>query len=266
MAWVHVRALQINPGDATASKTKGMIVAHIASMPLPQNNTRVANRTNSTQQEANKTAINKPGFNPTLANATSVQPLTQSRATPQNAVMSGFMASGTIHSLVFVPKSVWIATGNWTLLVDGGTAKFFDTKMKWYKINGEATHTHEFKDFKSSNSTVLAQPDNSVNITGNMNVGTNGHVSWQRVPTVIEIHKGKTISISVDDQKTNHHFAGQRILGIFISFTPCSDTPGPNMEIVAACNPPGSVGASTHVQGKNGDAGQFIIGKLVHIN
>ena len=174
------------------------------------------------------------------------------------------MASGTIHSLVFVPKSTWIATGNWSLLVDSGTAKFFETKMKFYKINGEASHTHQFQNFNPRNSTVVFQPDNNVNITGNMNVGTNGHVSWQMVPTVIEIHRGKTISISVDDQKTNHHFAGQPILGIVNSFTPCSDTPSPNMEILSACNPPASVGASTHIQSKNSDVGQFIIGKLVH--
>ena len=135
--------------------------------------------------------------------------------------------------------------------------------MKWYNSNGLASHTHEFESLKSGNNTVL-QPDRSANIVGNMNVGTNGHVAWQMVPTIIQINRGKTISISVDDQKTNHHFAAQRILGIVTSLTPCSETPGPNMEILTSCNMQSTVSATPNMQkSKVTDAPTFIMGQLI---
>ena len=46
----------------------------------------------------------------------------------------------------------------------------------------------------------------------------------------------KIISIAIDDTKTNHHFGGQSLLGIVDSFVPCSDLPGPNMELLPSCN------------------------------
>jgi hypothetical protein len=42
------------------------------------------------------------------------------------------------------------------------------------------------------------------------------------------------IRISVADA-TNHHFAGQRVLGLVTSFIPYSDVPGPNMEVLPSC-------------------------------
>jgi len=40
----------------------------------------------------------------------------------------------------------------------------------------------------------------------------------------------------LDDNKTNHHFGGQPLLGIVDSFVKCSDTPGPNMELLPPCS------------------------------
>jgi hypothetical protein len=78
--------------------------------------------------------------------------------------------------------------------------------------------------------------DKQKTIEGFTDVGSNGRTSWFEVPTVITINDGKIISISVDDNKTNGHFAGQPLLGIVDSFVPCSDVPGPNMEFLPPCS------------------------------
>jgi len=41
---------------------------------------------------------------------------------------------------------------------------------------------------------------------------------WKNVPSTIDIHGGKTITISVADNATNRHFAGQPIFGLVTSF------------------------------------------------
>ena len=40
------------------------------------------------------------------------------------------------------------------------------------------------------------------------------------------------ISVAV---ATIHHFAGQPVFGLVTSFIPCSDVPGPNMEVLPSC-------------------------------
>ena len=44
---------------------------------------------------------------------------------------------------------------------------------------------------------------------------------WTDVPSTIDIKGGKTISISVKDALTNHHFAGHPVFGVVTSFTLC---------------------------------------------
>jgi hypothetical protein len=39
--------------------------------------------------------------------------------------------------------------------------------------------------------------------------------------------RDKTITISLDHEETDHHFAGQPISGVVTLLTPCSDEPGP---------------------------------------
>jgi hypothetical protein len=60
--------------------------------------------------------------------------------------------------------------------------------------------------------------------------GQTTRIIWKNVPTTININGGKTITIAVDNKKTNFHFAGQPILGVVTSMIPCSQNgmPGPN--------------------------------------
>jgi F5/8 type C domain len=154
---------------------------------------------------------------------------------------SGFVANGKINTVIDVPNGKWLAAGNWSIIVNNGNVTSFDTKMTWYNSTGTNAHTHDLTNFKSVSGNTQAVPmnltDKQKTIEGFTDVGSNGRTSWFEVPTVITINDGKIISISVDDNKTNGHFAGQPLLGIVDSFVQCSDVPGPNMELLPPCSP-----------------------------
>ena len=153
---------------------------------------------------------------------------------------SGFVANGKINTVIDVPNGKWLAAGNWSIIVNNGNVTSFDTKMTWYNSSGTNAHIHELTNFKSVSDNTQAVPmnltDKQKTIEGFTDVGSNGRTSWFEVPTVITINDAKIISISVDDNKTNGHFAGQPLLGIVDSFVPCSDVPGPNMEFLPPCS------------------------------
>jgi len=153
---------------------------------------------------------------------------------------SGFVANGKINTVIDVPNGKWLAAGNWSIIVNNGNVTSFDTKMTWYNSSGTNAHTHDLTNFKSVSDNMQAVPmnltDKQKTIEGFTDVGSNGRTTWFEVPTTITINDGKIISISVDDNKTNGHFAGQPLLGIVDSFVPCSDVPGPNMEFLPPCS------------------------------
>ena len=115
----------------------------------------------------------------------------------------------------------------------------FDTNMTWYNSSGTNAHTHVLTNFRpapAEKTVSLGQKTNNIIIKGVTDVGTNDKISWSEGPTSILINGHKIVSISVDDNKTNHHFGGQPILGVISSFVPCSDLPGPNMDVLPPCN------------------------------
>ena len=154
---------------------------------------------------------------------------------------SGFVANGKINTVIDVPNGKWLAAGNWSIIVNNGNVTSFETKMTWYNSTGTNAHTHDLTNFKSTSDNTQAVPinltDKQKTIEGFTDVGSNGRTSWFDVPTVITINDGKIISISLDDNKTNGHFAEQPLLGIVDSFVTCSDIPGPNMELLPPCSP-----------------------------
>ena len=143
-------------------------------------------------------------------------------------------SKGTINSVIVVPQTKWIATGNWIMTINYGNLTGFLTNMSFFDEKGTATHTHEFQNFRPSsiNKVIIQRPVNSLIIRGLVDVGTNHKVVWKDVPALIDIKGGKTISIAVNDKATNNHFASQPILGVVKSYTHCSDIPGPDMVIL----------------------------------
>ncbi len=163
-----------------------------------------------------------------------VQPIQQQFQIPQHGDIDSFKATGTIHSYIVTPASPWNATGDWTLIVEDGEVINFITNMAWF--NGTTGHTHDFLNLESS-SDIELPADNIVTIDGEMDVASNGLVTWDEVESSINIGGGgRTITINVDHDETDHHFAGQPIIGTVNSLTPCSDSPGPSMEILPTCS------------------------------
>ncbi len=156
----------------------------------------------------------------------------------QRGHIVGVTTNGAINSVIRTPTTNWIATGQWELGVNNGTIALFTTNMTWYNSNGTGVHTHEFRNFRSfggQQQPITIFPNRTLFLSGVMDVGTNNHIVWKNVQSTISIRGGKTILITVNDAQTNQHFAGQPIFGIVTSFTPCSDVPLPNMEVLPSC-------------------------------
>jgi hypothetical protein len=155
----------------------------------------------------------------------------------QEQPLAGFNTKGTINSLITTPRDKWIATGNWSMNANNGALTFFQTNMTWFNKSGNATHTHEFLNFRPTEGRITIQPGNTISLKGIMDVGTNHRVVWKNVDSAISVNNGKTITISLNDKQTNSHFAGQPILGIVSLITRCSDVPLQAMEVLPSCGP-----------------------------
>jgi plastocyanin len=215
----------IVPPSSLPNSTASSQVNTTLPKPLAQSQSRQPNMTllaNITGQPSQKPAATTPAPPPQQ----------------QQSYTLGFNSRGTINSIIHTSTASWIASGTWIMNVDKGNVTFFDTNMTWYNSNGITSHTHEFQDFKSAGAKMISLPQggNNVSFKGIMDVGTNHRIVWKNVPTTININGSKTISISVADNATNHHFAGQRIFGLVTSFIPCSNVPGANMEVLPTCN------------------------------
>jgi hypothetical protein len=211
-------------GPAAALQGPGAAAAIAKALQSPAN----ANGPGPAALQGPAAALQGPGAAAAIAKALQ----SSTNATNKTSIQIGFLSKGTINSLIRTPTSNWIATGNWSMSVDNGSLTGFGTNMTWYNSNGKASHTHEFRDLRAGAGSIQG---NNIIINGLMDVGTNHRVVWKNVPTTINIEGGKTIRISVADNATNHHFAGQPVFGLVSSFTPCSDVPGPNMEVLPSC-------------------------------
>ena len=127
------------------------------------------------------------------------QPIVQNQIQiPQHDTIDSFKANGKINSLIVTSSSAWNATGDWNMIVENGEMINFVTNMAWF--NGTTGHTHDFLNFDSSGEIELP-PDNIVTIDGEIDVASNGVISWDGVESTINIGGGgKTITISVDHE------------------------------------------------------------------
>ena len=170
----------------------------------------------------------------------------QSIGGSQSQPLSGFVTNGKINTLISVPNGKWLASGNWSIILNNGNVTSFGSNMTWYNSSGSNAHTHELTNFKAIPGGIQTLPisgsGQQIIIKGVSDVGANNRISWFEVPTTITINDRKIVSISLDDNKTNHHFGGQPLLGIVDSFVKCSDTPGANMELLPPCSISPAVG------------------------
>jgi hypothetical protein len=156
--------------------------------------------------------------------ATSITALSQmSSSTSSRAT---FDMDGVISSLILgVPANTktidmttvqkFILSGDWSMSVDQGKLTNFNANFYTGPVNGANNHTHQLSNFRvNNNNPIQISPDNSLSISGILNVGTAGNNAWNNVNTTLVISNGRTISISLDDNDTQRHFMDQQIYGI----------------------------------------------------
>jgi hypothetical protein len=147
-------------------------------------------------------------------------------AQPSAAITNTFEMDGQIGSLVLgmppntktvdmttVPK--FILSGNWNMNVAHGKLIDFTADFYTGPVNGAENHTHQLSNFRVNEDTpIQLSSDQSVSISGVVDVGTNGNKAWDNVNATVDISKGRSITISLADEDTQRHFMGQQIYGI----------------------------------------------------
>jgi len=187
-----------------------------------------------TGSSSNHTNYNK-AFAATNASLSSPSSVSSIPSTKQDT----FSAIGTISSLVItVPTpppaksgSVEgfnitnafkvILTGDWNLSVHKGNLTNFAANFLASPIDGSKPHMHQITTFQKAITTTAIQqqtiqltPDNTVSINGTVDVKINGVVVWHNAHVSIQILKGNTIAIRLNDKDTEDHFGAQPVSGI----------------------------------------------------
>jgi hypothetical protein len=147
--------------------------------------------------------------------------------------LENFVANGDIDSIIYTVSGKWDAKGRWALSVSDGRVTSFDTDMTWK--NATAGHSHELRNFQAQDDSTGLSADQSLSFEGDIDVGTNRATSWSEIPVRIDMEKGKIITITVDDEDTDHHFGGQSIHGTVSVVKPCNTQPGADMQIPTDC-------------------------------
>jgi hypothetical protein len=110
--------------------------------------------------------------------------------------------------------------GNWTLDVNNGKVKEFGANLSSINADASNYHTHTLGNFTSDvNPQISIDPNNTTKIKGKIDVGLNGETAWKQVSSDITLFKNKTITIALDDEDTEDHFAQQQIYGKIKSWT-----------------------------------------------
>jgi hypothetical protein len=130
---------------------------------------------------------------------------------PSTTSTATFDMVGVISSLILgVPANTktidmttvqkFILSGDWSMSVDQGKLTNFNANFYTGPVNGANNHTHELSNFRvNNNSPIQLSSDNSLSVSGILNVGTGDNNAWNNVDTTVVISNGRTISISLDD-------------------------------------------------------------------
>jgi hypothetical protein len=115
-----------------------------------------------------------------------------------------------------------ILTGEWNLSVRKGNVTNFAVNFLAYPMDGTKPHIHQITNFQKLSTTrqhqqqqniVQLTPDNSLSINGTVDVKINGVIIWHNAHVSIQIFKGNTIAIRLNDKDTQNHFGQQPVLG-----------------------------------------------------
>ncbi|HEX5186452.1 MAG TPA: hypothetical protein VFV86_06135, partial [Nitrososphaeraceae archaeon] len=170
----------------------------------PSNDANNASETRPDFLSSNFKALNP---NQNQPNGDNIQQLEQRPTNfPKHNTIDSFIASGKINSNLVTVSSPWHTYGDWILIVKDGEVKNFTVNMNWQ--NGTSGHTHKIMDFESDDDIELPG-DNIVTINGEADIDSNGKISWEGVDSAVTLGgSGKVITINLNHEQTDHHFAG----------------------------------------------------------
>lgn len=84
--------------------------------------------------------------------------------------------------------------------------------------DGNKRHTHDLINFKQDNkSKAQLTADNTLSVKGLVDVKLNNNIPWNNTNVDINVEKGNTIAIKLNNKQTSNHFEDQPIYGIVTS-------------------------------------------------
>ena len=134
-----------------------------------------------------------------------------SKDTENNIFIYGIVDS----SFSISKKSLWIATGNWSMSLKNNTPAF-DLNMTWFNNNGSASRTYHIFDFKPFYTESGLLPNNILLTNGTTSISLNNHTEYN-IPITIDIEKNKIMTVYYNDDIFNRHFGNQPLHGIATS-------------------------------------------------
>ena len=114
-------------------------------------------------------------------------------------------------------KSLWIATGNWSMNLKNNTPTF-DLNMTWYNNNASASRTYHIFDFKPFYTETRLLPNSLLKTNGTTSISLNNHTEYH-IPITIDIERNKIMTVYYNDEVFNRHFGNQPLHGIVTSVT-----------------------------------------------
>ena len=142
-------------------------------------------------------------------------------------VKDTFTISGPISSLVYVPGNntnsknmniteqlnsinKFVLAGNWSISAKQDKITDFKTSFTKVLADGNKRHTHDLINFKQDNNTkAQLTGDNNLSVKGLVDVKLNKDIPWNKVNVDINIEKGNTIAIKLNNKQTGNHFEDQ---------------------------------------------------------
>jgi len=142
-------------------------------------------------------------------------------------VKDTFTISGPISSLVYVPGNntnsknmniteqlnsinKFVLAGNWSISAKQDKITDFKTSFTKVLADGNKRHTHDLINFKQDNNTkAQLTGDNNLSVKGLVDVKLNKDIPWNKVNVDINIEKGNTIAIKLNNNQTGNHFEDQ---------------------------------------------------------
>jgi hypothetical protein len=115
----------------------------------------------------------------------------------------------------------WIQAGLWYMTIafnelDNNKDAYFYTDFRMVKPDGSSMHKHFIRDF---NSTDVDVQEETIMIKGIADIYSGKSLDYEDVPIIVELKDNTVLSLTIDKEKTEQHFASSptnEMFGILI--------------------------------------------------